>query len=237
MFNRLYVNLVRAGETSGTLDSVLERIAAFRKRELALRGKIKSALTYPVVVLVFAILITYFLLTTIVPQFAGILAQLNAPLPFITKMLMAVSDFLKHSTWLIVVFGVILTFAYRWVYKTPKGRTTIDDIKLKLPVFGNLTQKSAIASFARTFGLLISSGVNIIEALEITKGTADNAIVEDTIENAKNVVMVGEQMSFEPRDQQGLSADGGQHDLDWRGNRRAGFDALQSGRLLRPRGR
>lgn len=195
VFNRLYVNLVRAGETSGTLDSVLERIAAFQEKELALRGKIKSALTYPVVVLVFAILITYFLLTTIVPQFAGILAQLNAPLPFITKMLMAVSDFLKHSTWLIVVFGVILTFAYRWVYKTPKGRTTIDDIKLKLPVFGNLTQKSAIASFARTFGLLISSGVNIIEALEITKGTADNAIVEDTIENAKNVVMVGEQMS------------------------------------------
>ena len=195
VFNRLYVNLVRAGETSGTLDSVLERIASFQEKELALRGKIKSALTYPVVVLVFAILITYFLLTTIVPQFANILVQLNAPLPTITKVLMATSDFLRHSGLLIFVFGAVTVFVYRWFYKTPKGRVIIDDIKLKLPVFGNLNKKSAIASFARTFGLLISSGVNIIEALEITKGTADNAIVENTIENAKNVVMVGEQMS------------------------------------------
>ncbi|WP_104990665.1 type II secretion system F family protein [Deinococcus sp. NW-56] len=195
VFNRLYVNLVRAGETSGTLDSILERIAAFQEKELALRGKIKSAMTYPVMVLVFALGITYFLLTTIVPQFAGILAQLNAPLPFITRMLMAVSDFLKSSGLLIFVFIAVIVVAYRYVYKTPKGRHTIDDIKLRLPVFGNLLQKSAIASFARTFGLLISSGVNIIESLEITKGTANNAIVEETIENAKNVVMVGEPMS------------------------------------------
>ncbi|GAA5531810.1 type II secretion system F family protein [Deinococcus metallilatus] len=195
VFNRLYINLVRAGETSGTLDSILERIAAFQEKELSLRGKIKSALTYPVVVLVFAIGITYFLLTTIVPQFAGILTQLNAPLPLITRLLMAVSDFLKHSGLLIFVFIAALVFAYRWYYKTPKGRHVIDDVKLRLPVFGNLLQKSAISSFARTFGLLISSGVNIIESLEITKGTAGNAIVEDTIENAKNVVMVGDPMS------------------------------------------
>lgn len=195
IFNRLYLNLVRAGETSGTLDSVLERIATFQEKELALRGKIKSALTYPVVVLVFAILITYFLLTTIVPQFAGILAQLNAPLPFITRMLMAVSNFLQHQILLLVAIVAALTFGYRAYYGTPKGRIVIDDIKLKLPVLGNLIQKSAISSFARTFGLLISSGVNIIESLEITKGTANNAIVEASIDNAKNVVMVGEQMS------------------------------------------
>lgn len=186
---------MRAGETSGTLDSILERIAAFQEKELALRGKLKSALTYPVVVLVFAIGITYFLLTTIVPQFAGILAQLNAPLPFITKMLMAVSDFLRNSGLLIFVFIAVIVFAYRWFYKMPKGRVVVDRLKLRLPVFGGLLQKSAISSFARTFGLLISSGVNIIESLEITKGTAGNAIVEETIENAKNVVMVGDPMS------------------------------------------
>ncbi|AKH17944.1 type II secretion system F family protein [Deinococcus soli (ex Cha et al. 2016)] len=195
IFNRLYLNLVRAGETSGTLDSVLERIADFQEKELALRGKIKSALTYPVVVLVFAILITYFLLTTIVPQFAGILAQLNAPLPFITRMLMAVSSFLQNQILLMVAIIAAVTFAYRAYYRTPKGRVVIDEIKLKVPILGNLIQKSAIASFSRTFGLLISSGVNIIESLEITKGTANNAIVEESIENAKNVVMVGEQMS------------------------------------------
>ncbi|MEW6423118.1 MAG: type II secretion system F family protein, partial [Deinococcota bacterium] len=110
VFNRLYINLVRAGETSGTLDSILERIAAFQEKELGLRGKIKSALTYPVVVLVFAIGITYFLLTTIVPQFAGILAQLNAPLPLITRALMAVSDFLQHSGLLILVLIAVLVF-------------------------------------------------------------------------------------------------------------------------------
>ncbi|GGL05451.1 type II secretion system F family protein [Deinococcus radiotolerans] len=195
IFDRLYLNLVRAGETSGTLDSVLERVAAFQEKELALRGKIKSALTYPAVVLTFAVLITYFLLTTIVPQFANILSQLNAPLPFITKMLMAVSSFLQHQILILVAIIVGLTFLYRWYYKTPKGRVVIDDIKLKTPILGNLIQKSAISSFARTFGLLISSGVNIIESLEITKGTANNAIVEDSIENAKSVVMVGEQMS------------------------------------------
>ncbi|MVN88028.1 type II secretion system F family protein [Deinococcus sp. HMF7620] len=195
IFNRLFVNLVRAGETSGTLDTVLERISAFQEKELALRGKIKSALTYPVVVLTFAVLITYFLLTTIVPQFAGILAQLNAPLPLITRVLMAVSDFLRNSGLLIFVIVAAVVFAYRAYYKTPKGRVVIDDLKLRMPILGNLLQKSAISSFARTFGLLISSGVNIIESLEITKGTANNAIVEDSIENAKNVVMVGEQMS------------------------------------------
>ncbi|WP_295815362.1 type II secretion system F family protein [uncultured Deinococcus sp.] len=195
LFNRLYVNLVRAGETSGTLDSVLERIAAFQEKDLALRGKIKSALTYPVIVLIFAILITYFLLTTIVPQFAGILAQLNAPLPGITKVLMATSNFLQHGTLYILAIGITVTFLYRWYYSTPKGRRVIDDVKLRIPIFGNLLQKSAISSFARTFGLLISSGVNIIESLEITKGTANNAIVEESIENAKNVVMVGDQMS------------------------------------------
>lgn len=195
IFDRLYVNLVRAGETSGTLDTVLERIAAFQEKDLALRGKIRSAMTYPTVVLVFALLITFFLLTTVVPQFAGILTQLNAPLPFITRMLMAVSEFLKHSSLYIVLGIAALVFAYRWYYSKPQGRHVIDDIKLRTPVFGNLIQKSAISSFARTFGLLISSGVNIIESLEITRGTANNAIVEDSIENAKNVVMVGEQMS------------------------------------------
>ena len=195
IFGRLFINLVRAGETSGTLDTVLDRIADFQEKQLALQGKIKGALTYPTVVLVFAIGITYFLLTTIVPQFASILTQLNAPLPFITRMLMAVSSFLQNSGLLILAFIAVTVFVYRWYYRTPKGRYVIDDIKLRMPVFGNLIQKSAISSFARTFGLLISSGGNIIESLEITKGTADNAVVEETIENAKNVVVSGDQMS------------------------------------------
>ncbi|MFC4452839.1 type II secretion system F family protein [Deinococcus sonorensis] len=195
VFSRLYINLIRAGETSGTLDAIMERISDFQEKELALKGKLKSALTYPVIVLVFAVAITYFLLTTIVPQFGGILTQLGAPLPLITRGLMATADFLQHKSWVIVLVVAAVVVAYRQYYKTPKGRLIIDTLKLRLPVMGALLKRSAIASFTRTFGLLLASGVNIIESLEITKGTADNAVIENAIENARNVVMVGEQMS------------------------------------------
>jgi type IV pilus assembly protein PilC len=195
IFSRLYINLVRAGEISGTLDKVLDRISYFLEKDLALRGKIRGALTYPTIVLTFAMGITYFLLTTIVPQFANILIQLKAPLPLITVILITVSEFLLNRAYLLVVFAFILGFSYNAYYRTEKGRRVIDAIKLKTPVLGNLLQKAAIASFARTFGLLLKSGVNIIEALEITKGTANNAIVEDALENAKMAVQRGEQIS------------------------------------------
>jgi len=195
VFDRLYINLVRAGETSGTLDAIMGRISDFQEKELALRGKIKSALTYPVIVLVFALGITYFLLTTIVPQFALILTSLNAPLPALTQFLIAVSNFLQHQTLIFIALIALATYAYKKYYATTKGRYQIDKIKLKTPVLGTLLKRSAIASFARTFGLLLASGVNIIESLEITKGTADNALIEEAIDNARNVVMVGEPMS------------------------------------------
>jgi type IV pilus assembly protein PilC len=195
VFNRLFLNLVRAGEASGTLDQVLDRIAVFQEKDLALRGKIRGALTYPAIVLVFALGITYFLLTVIVPQFAQILIQLNAPLPFITQMLITVSNFLQNQILIMVGVVVAIVFAYRWYYSREDGRRVIDRLKLRVPVFGNLISKSALASFSRTLSLLIKSGVNIIESLDITRGTANNAIVEDALLNAKNAVMQGEQMS------------------------------------------
>ncbi|MFC6591328.1 type II secretion system F family protein [Deinococcus lacus] len=195
VFNRLYLNLVRAGETSGMLDQILDRVSAFQEKDLALRGKIKKALTYPTVVSIAAVLITYGLIRFVVPTFGQILTGMNAPLPFITKALMALADFFEHSSlWLFAGAGAIY-FAYKTYYATPSGRRAIDAIKLKMPVFGSLTQKTAIASFTRTLGILITSGVNIIESLEITKGTADNAVVEEAIDNAKNVVTVGEPLS------------------------------------------
>jgi type IV pilus assembly protein PilC len=197
VFNRLFLNLVRAGEISGTLDKVLDRVSDFQEKELALRGKIKGALTYPVIVLVFALGITYFLLTTIVPQFGGILTQLGAELPLITTVLMNVSAFLQSAMgggiMLVSIIGIVL--AYRFYYATPQGRYNLDAIKLKIPIFGNLLSKSALASFSRTFSLLLSSGVNIIESLEITRGAAGNAIVEEALDNAKNAVQQGEPIS------------------------------------------
>ncbi len=192
LFSRLYINLVRAGETSGTLDAILDRLATFLENELALIGKIRSALTYPAIVFVFAVGVTYFLLTGIVPQFAQILTGLGSELPLLTRALMGISDFLRQGTIFIVLIVVALFFAYRAYYRTDKGRHQIDQIKLKLPVFGNLMKKSALARFSRTFGLLISSGVNIVEALDITKGTAGNAIVEDILEQTKIAIQAGE---------------------------------------------
>ncbi|GEM89619.1 type II secretion system F family protein [Oceanithermus desulfurans] len=192
VFSRLYVNLVRAGETSGTLDGVLDRLATFLEKDLELRGKIKSAMTYPVIVLVFALLVTYFLLTGIVPQFAQILTDLGSELPLLTRFLIAVSDLLRSGTLYLIVVAVIVGFAYRAYYRTERGRRVIDRIKLRMPVFGNLNKKSALARFSRTFGLLVSSGVNVIEAMDITRGTAGNAVIEDILEETKEAIQVGE---------------------------------------------
>lgn len=195
IFNKLYIYLVRAGEVSGNLDGILERIAAYQEKQMALQGKIKSAMTYPAVVLFIALAVTYFLLTTIVPQFAGILTQLGGELPIITKVLMAISDFLRFQWWLMLIIITGTIVGLRFYYKTNNGRHVIDRFLLKAPVLGNLVQKSAIASFSNTFGLLLKSGVNIIESIEITKGTAGNVIVEDVLDDAKQAVQRGEQIS------------------------------------------
>jgi type IV pilus assembly protein PilC len=195
IFNKLYVYLVRAGEVSGNLDGILERVAAYQEKQQALRGKLKSAMTYPVVVLVIALGVTYFLLTGIVPQFAGILEQLGGELPFITRILIVISDFLRFQGWLLLPMIVGGVFGLGAYYRTNNGRHVIDRLLLKLPVLGPLVQKTAIASFSNTFGLLIKSGVNIIEAIEITKGTAGNVIVEDVLDEAMQAVQRGEQLS------------------------------------------
>ncbi len=197
VFDRLFLNLVRAGEVSGTLDTVLDRVAIFKEKDLALRGKIKGALTYPTIVLVFALGVTYFLLTTIVPQFAKMIKDINpsADLPPLTRFLDAVSQFLQNQTLLIVAIGIAAFFAFRYYYRTDNGRHVLDRLKMKAPVIGNLISKASLASFSNTLSLLIKSGVNIIESLDIVRGTSNNAIVEDALTNAKNAVMQGEQMS------------------------------------------
>lgn len=121
IFSRLYVNLVRAGETSGGLDLILDRLASFLEKELELRGKIRSAMTYPVIVFVFAVGVAYFLLTGIVPQFAQILTDLGSELPLLTRFLIAVSDLLRAATLPLLLLAVALFFAYRWYYGTPRG--------------------------------------------------------------------------------------------------------------------
>lgn len=195
LFNKLYIYLVRAGEVSGNLDGILERIATYMEKQAALRGKIRTALTYPTVVLVIALAVTWFLLTGIVPQFAQILDQLGGELPVITRALIAISDFLRFQWWLLAIIIVAAVVGLVLFRRTPNGRRVIDRLLLRTPVVGTLVQKSAIASFSNTFGLLLRSGVNIIESIDITKGTAGNAIVEDILTETKEAVQRGEQIS------------------------------------------
>ena len=195
IFNKLYVYLVRAGEVSGNLDGILERVATYLEKQAAIRGKIRSAMTYPTVVLVIAIAVTWFLLTGIVPQFAQILDQLGGDLPLITQILVTISDFLRYQWWLLLGITVAAIVGIGFYYRTNNGRHVIDRILLRLPVLGTLVQKGAIASFSQTFGLLLRSGVNIVEAIDITKGTAGNIIVEDILTETKDAVQRGEQVS------------------------------------------
>jgi type IV pilus assembly protein PilC len=195
LFNNLYVYLVRAGEVSGNLDGILERIAAYMEKQAELRGKIRTALTYPTVVLVIALGVAYFLLTGIVPQFANILSQLGGRLPTITQILIAVSNFLRFDWYILIGVIVALVVGISAYYRTDNGRHTIDRLLLRTPIFGPLIQKTSIANFADTFGLLLHSGVNIIESIDITKGTAGNVIVEDILDETKDAVQRGEQIS------------------------------------------
>jgi type IV pilus assembly protein PilC len=195
IFNRLYVYLVRAGEISGNLDGILLRIADYLEKQAALRGKIRSAMTYPAVVLVIAIAVTYFLLTGIVPQFAQILTGLGGELPLITRGLILVSDFLRFQWYILLGTFIVVAVALRFYYRTDNGRHVIDRILLRTPVLGVLIQKTAIASFSQTFGLLLKSGVNIVESIDITRGTAGNVIIEDILIEAKEAVQRGEQIS------------------------------------------
>jgi type IV pilus assembly protein PilC len=195
IFNKLYVYLVKAGEVSGNLDGILERVATYQEKQAALRGKIKTALTYPTVVLVIALAVTWFLLVGIVPQFAQILDQLGGELPLITSVLITISDFLQYQWYILIGLIVGSVVGISFYYRTNNGKHVIDRLMLRIGVIGPLVQKSAIASFSNTFGLLLKSGVNILESIEITKGTAGNIIVEDVLDETKDNVQKGEQIS------------------------------------------
>ncbi len=192
VFSRLFVSLVRSGEAVGGIDTVLDRVATFLEKEMAIRGKIKTAMTYPTIVLVFAMGIAYFMLAFIVPQFANILTDLGSELPLLTRFLIAVSILLRKGFPLLALLLVGSVVAYRMAYRNPKGRLFIDRAKLRLPVFGPIIRKNAVATFCRTMNLLLSGGQTVIEALDIAKGTANNGVLEGAIEEARKAVEQGQ---------------------------------------------
>ena len=195
IFNRLYVSMVRAGEIGGFLDQVLVKVAETFEKEVALRGKIRSAMTYPVVVFGMVILIVSAMLIFIVPTFKNLYTSLGGELPLPTRMLVGVSDGLRRYFLLVVLVMAGLAFAYKRWRATPAGRYRLDQFKLKVKVFGPLFHKSALSRFARTLATLIRSGVPILQALEIVAETVNNGVISRAIRDVQDSVREGESLA------------------------------------------
>jgi type IV pilus assembly protein PilC len=195
IFNDLYVSMVKSGETGGSLDSVLLRLADMIENEVKLRGKIKSAMTYPIAVVALVSLIMAAMLLFVVPQFKSIYGQLGGTLPMPTRVLLMVSDIFKKF-WYIVLIGIFVgRFFFRRWKATPAGRQSIDAFKLRVPIFGSLFQKTALARFAGTLSMLLRSGVPILQALDIVSETVNNKVISKALSDVQASVREGESMA------------------------------------------
>lgn len=194
IFNKLYINMVKAGELGGVLELVLNRLAEFQEKAQKIKNKVMSAMAYPVVVLVIAVLIMAFLLAFIVPKFEQIFNDMlnGQQLPALTQVVINASKALTQNGILIIAGIVAIVIAYKFIARTAKGRTMIDRIMLRAPLFGDLTRKSSISRFSRTLGTLVTSGVPILQALNITRDTAGNTVVADAVTKVHDAVKEGE---------------------------------------------
>ncbi|HEX9375073.1 MAG TPA: type II secretion system F family protein [Actinomycetota bacterium] len=195
VFQNLYVAMIKAGETGGVLDSVLLRLADNMEREVELRQRVKSAMTYPVVVLAMVSLILVAMLLFIVPQFKGIYANLGGTLPLPTRILLFCSDAFRKLWWIWILAAIGGTFAFKRYRATPQGRATIDAFKLKVPVFGGLFHKSALSRFASTLSILLRSGVPILQSLDIVTETVNNRVISKAVSDVQGSVKEGESIA------------------------------------------
>jgi type IV pilus assembly protein PilC len=194
IFNDLYVNMVRAGELGGVLELVLTRLAEFQEKAQKIKNKVVAAMVYPVIVMFLAVAILAFLLVFIVPKFEQIFQDMlgDKPLPAITVFVITVSNAAKNN-WPIILGAVVAGFiGYKLLARTPAGRMTIDRVKLRAPLFGDLMRKTAISRFSRTLGTLVTSGVPILQALNITRETAGNTVIAGAITQVHDSVKEGE---------------------------------------------
>ncbi|HJU65728.1 MAG TPA: type II secretion system F family protein [Gemmatimonadaceae bacterium] len=191
-FTELYVNMVAAGEAGGILDTILMRLATFLEKNDALIGKVKSAMVYPMVILSVAVIAVTVLLVFVIPTFEAMFASVNLALPLPTRVVIGLSKFLIGYWWavLLAIGGTI--YFLRQYYRTPSGQLQIDTFLLRVPVLGDLLRKSAVSRFTRTLGTLISSGVSILDGLEITAKTAGNRVIHDAIMESRASIAGGD---------------------------------------------
>jgi type IV pilus assembly protein PilC len=180
-FDELFCNMIAAGEAGGILDTILKRLATYIEKNVKLQAQVKGAMVYPVAVICIAAVVIAVILWKVIPVFAAMFAGLGAELPLPTALVIMASEWFIRLLPFLVVFGVGFVFVFRRYYATYAGRRVVDKLMLKLPVLGTIFQKIAVAKFCRTLSTLISSGVPILDGLEITAKTAGNAIIEDTI--------------------------------------------------------
>lgn len=203
IFDSLFVNLVAAGEVGGVLDTVLIRLAVYMEKAEALKAKVKSAMTYPIIVLLVAFLVVAVLMIFVIPTFKDMFEQFGAALPGPTQLVVDLSNFFRNYWYVMVVVIVFLIVAFKWIGKQEKGRFYLDTLALKLPIFGSLIRKVAVAKFTRTLGTMISSGVPIMDGLDITSRTAGNVIIENAIKSVRKAISEGQSMA-EPLAQSGI---------------------------------
>jgi type IV pilus assembly protein PilC len=195
VFSQLFINMVRAGESSGMLDDIMDRLAGYLEKSSALQRKISSALVYPAVVICMAILITLILLLKVIPTFKEIFAGFGAKLPTPTLVLIIISDTLRSYFLILLGVAVVLGFLISRYVRTEKGRLKYDQLMLDLPVFGILFKKVAVSKFTRTLSTLIKSGVSILAALEIVGRTAGNKVVENAVTDVRASIREGENIA------------------------------------------
>jgi type IV pilus assembly protein PilC len=191
VFNELYTSMIQAGEASGNLDTILLRLSQYVENMNKLVGKVKAALAYPIGVLIIAFVLTGVILWKVVPVFTDMFSQLGAELPLPTQIVVGASNFLVANFFYVVIIITAIIFAFRSYYGTFKGRRVIDNIKLKIWVFGELLTKVAVARVTRTLATLLTSGVEIIESMTITAKTSGNSIIEDAVLKSRALVQEG----------------------------------------------
>jgi type IV pilus assembly protein PilC len=194
-FDDLFVNMIAAGEAGGILDAILRRLAAYMEKAAKLKAQVKGAMTYPIVTLIIAVVVLGIILVFVIPVFEEMFADFGGELPLPTQIVVIASDMVKSKIIYIIIGIVILGFTLRKFYATEKGQDIADDVVLKIPIFGTLLRKVAVAKFTRTMGTMLSSGVAILEALDIVAKTAGNRTVEKAIYDVRSGIAEGRTMA------------------------------------------
>ncbi|MGQ9671438.1 type II secretion system F family protein [Desulfosoma sp.] len=203
VFDQLFVNLVAAGEAGGILDVTLTRLAAYLEKVASLKKKVRGAMTYPAIVVAIAVIVIAVILIYVIPVFAGLFRDAGVALPTLTLVVMNLSDFVKNYIHWMILGVVMLGFLFQRFRKTPRGRDLTDRIFLKVPVFGMLIKKVALARVTRTLGTMLGSGVPILESMELVAATSGNAVIEKAVRQAQQAVSQGKTLS-EPLSESGI---------------------------------